>query len=217
MNILLAAATEGEISLFRSIYNQKPTRFAAKVTFLITGVGGIATAFALTHTLAGQSYDLVLQAGVGGSFDRLIALGEVVSVTRDRYGDLGAEDHEVQLDIFDMGLIDANLHPHSGGVLHTPLSPFIGLQQLRQVSGLTVNMVSGNERTIARRTARYGCSVESMEGAALHYVCLQLGAPFAQVRAISNYIIPRDKSQWKMKEAVTNLNEWLVAFLEHVE
>jgi futalosine hydrolase len=53
-----------------------------------------------------------------------------------------------------------------------------------------------------------------MEGAALHYVCLQLAVPFAQVRSISNYVTPRDKSLWKMKDAIINLNNWLIGFVE---
>jgi futalosine hydrolase len=53
-----------------------------------------------------------------------------------------------------------------------------------------------------------------MEGAAFHYVCLQEGMPFAQVRSISNYVEPRNRSAWKIKEAVIALNEWVVAFLK---
>jgi hypothetical protein len=43
-----------------------------------------------------------------------------------------------------------------------------------------------------------------------------MGVPFAQVRAISNYVIPRDKSQWQMKDAIINLNKWLVGFVEKI-
>ena len=54
---------------------------------------------------------------------------------------------------------------------------------------------------------------ESMEGAALHYVCLMEQVPFAQVRCISNYIEPRNRKAWDIPIAVGNLNEWLVGFV----
>ena len=52
-----------------------------------------------------------------------------------------------------------------------------------------------------------------MEGAALHYVCLQEKVPFIQLRAISNYVGERDKSKWKMQEAITNLHNELLKLL----
>lgn len=210
MNLLIVAATEAEIGLLKQHLIQKPDN---KVSLLITGVGMLATAYALTRHLQHNKYDLVIQAGVGGSFDKSIPLGSLVFVAGDRYGDLGAEDHDKYIDIFDMGLMDKDAHPHSDGRLVNPLSEVHTKIGLPRVNGLTVNTVSGNEQTIARRASQYGCAVESMEGAAFHYVCLQEGVAFAQVRSISNYVIPRDKSQWQMKDAIINLNNWLIDFI----
>ena len=52
-----------------------------------------------------------------------------------------------------------------------------------------------------------------MEGAALHYVCLQQSVPFLQIRSISNEVGERDKSKWRMKEAVENLNTELIKLI----
>ncbi len=175
----------------------------------------VATAYSLTKKLQQQQYDLVLQVGVCGSFDQGIPLGTVVYVSSDRYGDLGAEDHDKYLDIFDMGLMEKDVAPHTGGCLVNPLLPGNYKIDLPHVSGLTVNTVSGNQQTIARRAAQYDCTVESMEGAAFHYVCLQEGVAFAQVRSISNYVTPRDKTQWRMKDAIINLNYWLIDFIKN--
>jgi futalosine hydrolase len=213
MNVLIVCATAGETDIFRNyLLQQQPE--GDRFEILVTGVGGIATAHALTKQLQQTHYDLVIQAGVGGSFDTHIPLGEVVYVATEMYGDLGAEDHDKRLDVFEMGLAEPNTLPYVNGRLPAPVLPyFVGMQQ---VSGLTVNLVSGSEKTIAHLSSRYHCQVESMEGAAFHYVCLQEGVPFGQVRAISNYVTPRDKSQWKMKEAVLALNGWLVGFSEDV-
>ncbi len=209
MNLLVVAATQAEIGPFIAHIgnNAYPSM---RLNVLITGVGMLATSYALTKHLHGRRYDLVLQVGVAGSYDTAIGLGEVVFVASDRYGDLGAEDHDDYIDIFDMGLIDKNVSPHNDGKLLSAMSPVI---HLPQVSGLTVNTVSGNADTIKKRITRYNCQVESMEGAAFHYVCLREGIAFAQVRSISNYVTPRDKSQWKMKEAIISLNNWLIDFI----
>jgi len=212
MKLLIVAATEGEIRPLPALGAEG----RCSVEVLITGVGMLSTAYALTKHLQTNKYDLVLQVGVGGSFDRDIALGSVVFITSEQYGDLGAEDHEEYVDIFEMGLFDKNTTPHREGKLLTPLLPVHEKIALPQMSGLTVNTVSGNEMTIKRRSGKYKATIESMEGAAFHYVCLQEGVAFAQARAISNYVMPRDKSQWKMKEAIINLNNWLADFIERL-
>jgi futalosine hydrolase len=207
MKILIVAATPPEIAPFIA-QNHNPA-----IEVLITGVGITATTFALTRHLLTHTYDLVLQVGVGGSFDTAIPLGSLLFVTSDRFGDLGAEDHDQYLDIFDLGLLSPHETPYHHGALHTPILPIHQSITLPTATGITVNTVSGSHKTIATRS-RYACTVESMEGAALHYVCLQLAVPFAQVRSISNYVTPRDKTLWKMKDAIINLNNWLIGFVE---
>lgn len=209
MKVLIVAATEGEI-----VPLPASLKSGDEVTRLITGVGMVATTYALTRHLQHNKYDLVLQVGVAGSFNPNIPTGSVVFVTADQFADLGAEDHDKYLDIFEMGLAGKNISPYTNGSLITPLLPVHEQIALPHVKGITVNTVSGNEQTIRMRVEKYGADVESMEGAAFHMVCLQENVPFAQVRAISNYVTPRDKSQWKMKEAVTNLHNWLGDFIE---
>lgn len=224
MKLLIVAATQGEISpalqyLEDNWVTTTPLRFTkndTEIHICITGVGMVATTYAVTKALQ-QPYDFALQVGVGGSFDKSIPLGELVYITSERYGDLGAEDQDSYLDIFEMGLLQQDNFPFTEGKIMGLVTPFLGdlhTEEFQWVQGLTVNTVSGNERTIALRAQKYNCQVESMEGAAFHYVCRMENMLFAQVRSISNYVIPRDKSQWRMKEAVIALNKWLIDFLK---
>ena len=215
MKLLVVAATESEIAIARDQIS-KIEPGTNEIHFLITGVGMLHTTYKLTKELARKNYDFVLQAGVGGSFDSSLPLGELVMVADDTYGDLGAEDHDNFLDIFELGLLGRDASPFQNGKLITPPHELHNVINLRKASGLTVNAVSGSERTIALRREKFQCTTESMEGAAFHYVCLRESVPFAQVRAISNYVIPRDKSLWQMKEAIINLNKWLVAFVSTI-
>ena len=55
-----------------------------------------------------------------------------------------------------------------------------------------------------------------MEGAAFHYLCLQEQVPFLQLRAISNHVGERNKANWKLKEAIHNLNEKLIGIIKEL-
>lgn len=187
-----------------------------QVGLCISGVGLMATTYALTRAVPGDKYDLILQVGIAGSFDPALPLGETVWITTEMLGDQGAEDNGAYLDTFELGLAEPDAAPFENRALPTPHHEIHKHIRLPKVSGLTVNAVSGHMPTIDLRRSKYGCQVESMEGATLHYVCLQLGVPFAQVRTISNYVTPRDKNTWELGMAVKNLNEWLGGFLQEI-
>lgn len=220
MKLLLVSATEAEISpllahlqkLWQSPSASVFVNGSTEIHICITGVGMMATAYTLAKAFATNKYDLALQAGVAGSFRTDIALGELVFVESDQYGDLGAEDHYNFLDIFELGLLGANDAPFSNKkIASTYTHPSI---TFRKVCGLTVNRVAGSDFTVTARKEQHNCDIESMEGLPFHYACAKENVSFAQVRSISNYVTPRDKASWKMKDAIINLNEWLISFIE---
>jgi len=215
MKILLVAATTAEIAPTVHWLAGQPVSAQERIEVLLTGVGLMATTFALTRALSDSHYDIVIGAGIAGAFDTSLMLGECVVVQSEQLGDLGAEDHEEFLDVFDLGLQHGDNAPFVDDQLPNMFTgrPF-DIGHLRTVTGITVNTVSGSATTIAARTTRYGAQVESMEGAALHYVCLQMDQPFLQLRAISNYVTPRDRAAWKIGEAVTALNAQLINWFQ---
>ena len=50
--------------------------------------------------------------------------------------------------------------------------------------------------------------------AAFFQTCLTEGVAFTQIRAISNFVEPRNRENWKMQEAIQNLNEVLIELFE---
>jgi len=97
MKILLVAATSAEIAPLIDQHGIGPhadsfTHGKHHVKVLITGVGMVSTAFALGQELAQNSYDLAINAGIAGSFDRSIPLGKVLHISDDTFAELGAED-----------------------------------------------------------------------------------------------------------------------------
>lgn len=222
MDILLVSATSAEIAPLIEYISQKWQRQSEEVfvngdsrlQVLITGVGMMQTAYALTRLVRHHRFDFALQAGIAGSFNRQIPLSEVVQVTKEMLGDLGAEDHYNFHDVFDLGLANPNTAPFSNKQLIAPQHPFIESLSLQKVSSLSINSVSGSSFTSTARYDRYHCDLESMEGAAFFFVCLNENLSFAQIRAISNYVEARDRSKWKIKEAVMALNQKLIRLLE---
>jgi futalosine hydrolase len=178
------------------------------LTLLITGVGMVATAFALGKHLANNQYDLVINLGIAGSFDRSIALGDVLEVCEDTFAELGAEDEESFLTIDKLGFGESVFRPV------TALNNIANLVHLTQATAITVNTVHGHERSIKELTERIPVQLESMEGAAFFYACKQFNLPCMQIRAVSNYVEKRNRDAWKIGLAIKNLNTFAVELLK---
>ena len=199
MDVLVIAATETEIKPFLGL----PAQQRRGLDTLITGVGMVATALALGERLAGNHYDLLLNVGVAGSFDRSIPLGEVVWVVQDTFSELGVEDGDRLIVSGTAGLTSCTFRSQ---YRHQAVS------SLRECKGITVNTVHGDERTIDTVVERLAPDTESMEGAAVFQAAQHFGIPVLQVRAISNHVERRNKSNWQLARAIENLNRWLSEF-----
>ena len=176
------------------------------VHVLTTGVGMVATAAWCSRAFAVDEYDVALNLGVCGSFDRSLSPGTVVHVTSDRIAELGAEDGDAFLTIHDLQLLDPNEFPFEDGVLLNGAAPPIeAIAPLPSVRGITVNTVHGNAASIEDAVTRFNPQVETMEGAGFMYASLISGIPFAQIRAISNVVERRNRGAWKTEKAVAAL------------
>jgi futalosine hydrolase len=215
MRILIVAATDAEVGgiVERFGARRRPgdrlfecSSAGHDVQVLVTGVGMVATAAWCSRALAGRSYDLALNAGLCGSFDESLLPGTVVHIVTDCLAELGAEDGDRLLTLQDLGLEDRADARLGCAELRNTAPPAIGaLDRLPKVRGITVNTAHGHEPSIAAVVARLHPQVESMEGAAFMYACLMHGVPFAQIRAVSNVVERRNRSAWKVPEAIEAL------------
>jgi len=200
MQILVIAATATEIQPF--ITNN------SKADVLICGVGVPSTIYHLHKRILQVEYDLVIQAGIAGSFDKNMELAKTVMVTQDIFADIGFEEKEKYIPVFNTDLANKNESPFEDGWLINP-NPFLNDTHLQKVKAITVNKVSDNELQQKQFTNTFAADIETMKGSTLHYVCLQEEIPFLQLRSISNYVGERDKTKWKTKQAIDNLNSEL--------
>jgi futalosine hydrolase len=207
-NILLVAATALEIS---PCIEWVGAQRKIQADVLISGIGLTATAYHLTRQLTMKKYDGVIQAGVAGCFDFTVPLGSVVAVKQDTIADQSVVELEKLKTLFDLKLVPANKYPFSKGWLLNTNKNLLKKSGLKKVKGISVNQITTSPSMIKFYKQKFHPVTESMEGAALHYVCLMENIPFIQLRSISNYIGERNKKKWDMKDSIVNLNETLIS------
>jgi futalosine hydrolase len=215
MLLLLVSATDYEIvDTALWLNNPSLTLNVLKAELLISGIGQLQTAYTLGKKIREMRPDLVIQAGIGGGVSPEDT-GKVYAICSDRIADLGAMEKAGFRDIFEMGLDVGDRFPFREGKLENPYRLLMEWTGLPLSDGITVNEI---KESIFSGSQRNGIPVvESMEGAALHYVCLMEKVPFLQIRAVSNVIGDRDKSRWKLKDALENLHASLVFLIQNLE
>jgi futalosine hydrolase len=215
MHLLLVSATDLEISETALwLNNPAITHNALNVGLLISGIGQLQTTYALQKQIQTVRPALVIQAGIGGAVSKE-DIGRVYAISSEKLADLGLMEKGGFTSIFDMGLEKPDIFPFREGKLMNPYRSLLAWTGLPLIDGITVNEIKSDDFSGFQRNALP--VVESMEGAALHYVCLMEKIPFLQIRSVSNMIGDRDKSRWKLKEAVKKLNESLVFLIQKLE
>lgn len=208
MKILICAATYQEIEPFIKHYtsnfnaDEEIKIDSHELKILITGVGMVATSYALGLALNKAQFDLAINVGVAGSFYKNLKIGQLVEVREDILAELGTEDDEEFLSLAAMNLGEVEFFATKNTAL---------TDDLRKVTGITVNTVHGNTESIEAVQERLNPTIESMEGAAFFYACEEAQIPAIQIRAVSNYVEKRNRENWNIPLAVKNLNNWLIA------
>jgi futalosine hydrolase len=218
MKILIVSATEKEIfPLTHSLHassGKKEQKSRAynnlDIDVLVTGIGGVFTTFNLTQKLSQSRYDFIINAGIAGSFLQSLKVGDVVHIQKDQFADLGIEDEKSFSTLFEKGFIPKSSFPFQDGVLFNSTKfNNLKINELKKVSAITVNTTHGKEESIKFFKEKFDAEIETMEGAAFFYVCMQNKVSFVQIRSISNYVKKREIAQWNIPLAIENLNKKL--------
>ena len=217
MKILIVAATWLEVKMLTDEFElvHETTHLLKKYSFddieidvLITGIGVAFTTFHLTSALTANNYNLVLNIGIAGSLTKELEIGEVVNVVTEEFGDLGIEKENEFLTLFDAGYMDAGEFPFDNGILK-PVG-LNGFTNLKKVRGLTASKSHGRNTSISEIKTKFSAQIESMEGAAVFFVCNWQGVNCCQIRAISNYVEPRDTASWNIPLALQKLSDTVI-------
>lgn len=185
---MVAAATELECALLKN-----------RVRTVVTGVGQVNMAHALTLAIEQQRPDGIVVVGIGGAYPGSgPEIGDVVCAESETFGDLGVETPDGFLELTDF--LESTY----------PLQLFPAPRRARFV---TVSTCTGTDELSARIQARTQGTVENMEGAAAAQVAARYGIPMGEVRSISNFTGRRDRASWRVKDAAkaaqTALLKWI--------
>lgn len=218
MRVVITSATDKEILLIKQTINPDyladNSRF--DISFLDSGIGILSSCFSISKLIFEQKPDLIIQVGIAGTFDEKVALGKVVVVMEEILADTGVEENGEFKDLFDMDLQNRSSFPFTDKRLINSQVEKLNYLQLDTVTGITINEITTRLERIEQYKAKYNPAIESMEGASLHYCCLQNSTSFIQIRAISNYIGERDKSKWNLDRAFKNLAHTIILYINHL-
>jgi futalosine hydrolase len=215
--LLVVTAVEAEADAVRA--GVAPT---ARIHVEAVGVGPAAAAAGTARLLAlaeaaGTPYRSVISAGIAGGIPGRTPVGATVLGVRSIAADLGAETPDGFLPIDELGFGSAVIPADEALVeaLREALTADGGSVAGGPVLGdiLTVSTVTGSAASGAGLAARFPSAVaEAMEGYGV--ACAAGGAtvPFAEVRTISNLVGPRDRTSWRIREALAALTAAAATF-----
>ncbi len=216
---LLVSATCLEVKpLLEKVFHHVPDASPGKpiplpgtgFDLLITGTGIVAMAFHSALMLQGSMYSLAINAGVAGSFNPAFNPGTLVWVMKDRFADLGLESPDGFVTGEKLPITLADKPPWQNGWLVPGMPARFPVEDLPACVAVTSDTIHTKPDSIQRIRDLYQADIETMEGAAFFYACLQSNVPCVQIRAVSNMAAPRDEASWQLDRTIGILNDWLI-------
>jgi futalosine hydrolase len=181
-----------------------------RVHVVAGGAGPAEAAAATVDALrAVGDAELVISAGIAGGFASApsVGLGHVAVASSVAFADLGAQTAAGFESATELGFgrDRYDVDPAIAALLEARTHATVG-----QI--LTVASVTGTGARAAELRARHPDAVaEAMEGAGVAAGAARVGVPFAEVRAISNIVGPRDRAAWQIGPALDALGRAFVA------
>ena len=223
MRILICSAEQEELDCAIHALRLYESKIAGKgqVDFMLTGIGITSACYRVTRKLVeaqaeGNPYDLAINLGIAGSYDlEKFPVGSTALVEKEYFGDLGFMTASGFQTLFDSKTLDANLFPFKDGALEMlPLPELFNdiASTFRRAAGVTVQTITGDDRTVRMIIDKYSPQIETMEGAGFFYVCLNENVKFLEFRSVSNKVGEEDTAKWDTPKALDSLKEAMKEF-----
>lgn len=219
-NLTIVAATPAEIQPLLDYLGKEAVRYSPShfqlanydICIFISGIGILESTYHLMNHLAEHKPDAWIQMGIGGAVDSSLDLGEVYLIESEMLFDFGAQEKDGRImNQFEMGWKKQNEFPYQNGILICPNIPTTSIACI--ATGMTTLYSHGHSEKIDKIHETLHGQIENMEGAAFFYASLMKKIPFLSIRAISNFVEPRNTSSWNIPLAVNNLNEKMIVML----
>lgn len=183
--------------------------------WLESGVGKVNIAATLAAFAKGRKLERVLLFGIAGMYpDAGLEMGDAALAGKEIQADLGIRDGGMKGLGFPTLALEGGVYHNRfplDGAFTAELSKTLGLPIK---TFLTRDMVSENPTEARQLSRKWEADLENMEGAAFAQTCLWLGLKGAELRAVSNLAGVRDKTQWRIKQAVESLEHHILRIIE---
>ncbi len=184
--------------------------------FIITGVGSVSATFHIQKALYDSKYDLAISIGISGTYDETIKIGDVVEVIEEEFADLGIYRYDRFSTLFEAGLKEPDQPPFkNGNLINEYTYSYKKVNYFRKAKGVTVNHPSPDYGKALELHQKYNADIETMENAALFYVCLMIGQHFISLRSISN-MVGDERTKWDIPMAVSSITEAFFNLLKEI-
>lgn len=220
MQLLLAISDKNLLSktisafdFFEDVQNKlsKASFKHIKIDILETGSTPFETGYLMGKQLASKKYHLVLIAGLAGSINAEIEVGEIVNIINDKPAFIGVQDADELKSIYQLKWLNPFEAPHQRGAFINMTNAYFNVfLPFRKVPAITTNILMGDETLLKLKQEKYEMDVETMNGLAYHYACLSENANFYQIRAISYNLASEIKNE---NLALENLNNTVLDIL----
>ncbi|WP_138494654.1 futalosine hydrolase [Paenibacillus pinistramenti] len=183
----------------------------------LAGVGPVQAAVSTTKLLAAGSgrYSLVVSAGIGGGYPGRAEIGSLVVSSEIIAADLGAETPAGFSGLAELGFGTAAVPVGRALAERTAAALTAAGLPVTLGPALTLATVTGTAATASMLAARFpGAASEGMEGFGAAAAAAEFGLPALELRAISNVVGPRDKSLWRIGDALKALEAAFAAIVE---
>lgn len=180
----------------------------SRFTVITGGVGSAAAAASTASALATRPYDLVVSCGIAGGFVGRAEVESLVVATDIIAADLGVETADGFLPLDELGFGTTRFDTDTRWVyLLTDCLRDAGLP-VTSGSVLTVSTVTGTAEAAEKLLARFpGAAAEAMEGYGVAVAAQMSGISVLEIRAISNVVGPRNREEWRIREALDALEQ----------
>ncbi len=234
-HILITAAEQEELvcaQVAHRLFENKLLEKNISIDFMLTGIGTTSTCYRLTKKImeakaSGKEYDLVVNIGIAGSYafndtkegPALFPMGSSAIIEKEYFGDLGFETIFGFQTLFQYEILDADVFPFKGGALYRkPLENRFEefLNRYKKATGVTVQTVTGNPNRKEELCKQFNPHIESMEGAAVYYVCLLENIDCFELRTVSNEVGERNREKWNTPLALESLKRAMADFIGYL-
>jgi futalosine hydrolase len=195
MSVLLVVATPQEAEFFGNL----------GVRVVVSGIGAVNAALSTYEAVLEDRPRLIVNVGIGGAYPNSgLKIGETACSSAFIYAGLGAQDGEGFLDLEQL---DFPLLPDTFNRIPAWDGAGAWSKQLNLRCGefLTLETVTGNLETLGVLEKRFpDALMEGMEGAGVAHAALKLGIPALELRGVSNFVGLRDRSSWRIRDALAS-------------